>query len=158
MEAFEKLGTAQDLEKCRELLWDVERGRKLPVPLVNPASIVSSCKRCYSLGVLILRSKPREPNDRIDSCVEFFKCISQITKDPLTPPSFKFALSAFFLPENFLSFINLHSHTSFNTPTARRSHDGLPLALYVSLSLLLYFVRNWNIERFDHTSSVTEGL
>ena len=39
---LDKLGATKHAENCRELLRDIEKGMNTPVPLVNPASIVSS--------------------------------------------------------------------------------------------------------------------
>ena len=39
---FDKLGATKHAENCRELLWDIEKRMNTPVPLVDPASIVSS--------------------------------------------------------------------------------------------------------------------
>jgi len=45
------------------------------VPLVSPASIVSSCRWYHFLRVLTLRFKFREASDDIYGCVKFFKLI-----------------------------------------------------------------------------------
>jgi len=72
VEVFEKLGAAQDLERCRELLSAIdlaqERTALLPEDQVSTVQ-VSSWKRYYVPRVLIpFFSTLRGPNDRIDVC------------------------------------------------------------------------------------------
>ena len=122
-DVYEKLGVTRDLDDCRELLWKIEK--KLDCELLSLS---------HFLRVLTFRSKPREPNDGIDGCVEFFECILPQVSDrtlSLPPPSLAFFTS--FLSKNFLPFIR---HLPFVVPLLVFS--TLPPVLRLSISLYLF--------------------
>ena len=76
---YEKLGAAQDLERCREHLRQIEEEMNKPVASGQLDF------NCEFVCVSTLRSKLRKPNDRIDGCIEFFKPILPQVTEALSP-------------------------------------------------------------------------
>jgi len=71
VEVFEKLGAVRDVQRCRQILRDIDSAQEInaKLPLVYRVSPVSSWKWCYVPRVLIsFFSILRGPNDRIDGC------------------------------------------------------------------------------------------
>jgi tetratricopeptide (TPR) repeat protein len=97
LDAFEKLGAADDVERVRELL------RQIDLMLVNRMTTVSSSQQCYLSCLLILRIQtgPLNPNDGIDTWLEFFRCI--LCKSPTPPP---------FTPSRVEALIQIPSYSS----------------------------------------------
>ena len=123
--AYEKIGAAEDVEDCRRLLREIGK-LNLDGELLE---------RRYFLHVLTFHFKVREPNERIDDCLNFFRCLLALSLvESLNIPTI--ALLPSFPTARMSSISAFSSRTSFQNLLFRNS-SFICMLCYVSLSLVL---------------------